>query len=851
LHSRKFTGLIVKFNGNPYRWIDAPYVIRVNDTLGIFDIWETNGGTDRIRIDILQTPFDSVAQMKDSLTCFCAGDSVFYQVVRLDTTAMHQRYWLSFDSTQTINALVTDDTTFEHTSVRFALAQQGATSGQVLKWNGTNWVPANDSIGGGGDPVYYQLVRDNNVSVSQRNATNFYDTGRIEVSVVDDAGNDETEVSFDLAQQGATTGQILRWNGTSWAPATPQDTSATNEAWTIDGDDADTELITNQTVKFQGAGIISTDYNPTTNTMLITGTEVDGSTSNELQTISAGGAGPSSFTVDLSAGGGSVTLTESGIVDLSRSGNTITIAATEVDGSTSNELQTYGHAGTTSYTNTLSSGGGSFTLQASGIAAISHTTGTVTISATEADGSATNEGTLGVGAGSGTSSVLLSNTSGANGVTINAAGILTISETPSSNGGQITITGTEVDGSTTNELQTISASGAGPSSYNIDLSAGGGAVTLSEGSNVDLTRTGNTITIAATAAGGLTGAENGLNVVGSNARLGGTLLNTTSIEGNTNELRFFDGKMSFSAWTGFASAPTQFIRVEAAENVPTLNATPTYDGIMEIRAHSAAGAEQPNSLTIGAYTTDADGIWMQARSASVPNFEYPLSLQPRGGLLSVGRTTGLDALVTFTGSGLAGSTAAGSVLLLENSEGNGKSSLGFGSGADNITGEMAMFHATNALRIINRNTTNGTSSVRIALGGETSDVATFRKSAATSLVQFSVGTVAPHSTLQSAGSLATAYLETVGAPTFDETKRTVVYTANTNISWTIPTTTTCNCPGREYILHHAGTAGTITLSNSVSKGNGTTFNTIAAGEWAYIIYGASGGNIRGYKLTSN
>jgi hypothetical protein len=388
----------------------------------------------------------------------------------------------------------------------------------------------------------------------------------------------------------------------------------------------------------------------------------------------------------------------------------------------------------------------------------------------------------------------------------------------------------------------------------VTLSNSGGSVQLVEGTNITLTTTGTSgagvVTIASTATGTVTGAENGLNVVANKVRLGGNLITAaTSIEGDGNELRYFDGKFSLSSWTGFANTPVQFLRIQSLENSPTINSTPTEDGIVEFRTHNSAGSDQSNSLTIGGYATDADGIWLQSRSAANPSVEYPLSLQPRGGLMSVGRLTGLSSLVTFTGTGLAGSTAAGSVLLLENSEGNGKTSLALGSGSNNVTGELAMFHATDAFRIINRNSTNGTTSVRVSLGGETSDVASFEKSAATSLVQFGVGTTSPHSTLQSAGSLATAYLETVGAPTFDETKRTVVYTTSTNVTWTLPSAATCSCPGREYILHHSGTAGTITLSESISKGNGTNFSTLVAGEWAYIIYGSS--SIRGYKLTSN
>ncbi|MBK9723350.1 MAG: hypothetical protein IPO78_17440 [Saprospiraceae bacterium] len=70
---------------------------------------------------------------------------------------------------------------------------------------------------------------------------------------------------------------------TSASNGTEVDGSTTNEAFTIDGDDADTEVISNQTLKFEGAGIITTDYVPASDKLIITGTEVDGSTTNEIQ----------------------------------------------------------------------------------------------------------------------------------------------------------------------------------------------------------------------------------------------------------------------------------------------------------------------------------------------------------------------------------------------------------------------------------------------------------------------------------------------------------------------------------------------------------------------------------------
>jgi len=73
------------------------------------------------------------------------------------------------------------------------IAQQGATNGQTLKWNGTSWAPANDA----GDNWGAQVVQTGNaLSGSGTNAS-----------------------VLNLAQQGATNGQVLKWNGSNWVPA--------------------------------------------------------------------------------------------------------------------------------------------------------------------------------------------------------------------------------------------------------------------------------------------------------------------------------------------------------------------------------------------------------------------------------------------------------------------------------------------------------------------------------------------------------------------------------------------------------------------------------------------------------
>ncbi|MCS6929167.1 MAG: tail fiber domain-containing protein [Saprospiraceae bacterium] len=74
------------------------------------------------------------------------------------------------------------------------IAQSGATSGQVLKWNGTTWAPADDL---GPDNWGTQTV-----VVSPRLS-----------------GNGTAASPLDIAQNGATFGQVLKWNGSVWAPA--------------------------------------------------------------------------------------------------------------------------------------------------------------------------------------------------------------------------------------------------------------------------------------------------------------------------------------------------------------------------------------------------------------------------------------------------------------------------------------------------------------------------------------------------------------------------------------------------------------------------------------------------------
>jgi hypothetical protein len=118
------------------------------------------------------------------------------------------------------------------------------------------------------------------------------------------------------------------------------------------------------------------------NTINASFTEVDGSTTNEIQVLNAsGGASP---TLNLSLGGGSINFAGSGIVTASQSGSTFTFSATEVDGSITNEAQALTAGGTTSPTIVLAaangSGGGTVTFSAGSGIGLSQNGGVITIS---------------------------------------------------------------------------------------------------------------------------------------------------------------------------------------------------------------------------------------------------------------------------------------------------------------------------------------------------------------------------------------------------------------------------------------------------------------------------------------
>jgi hypothetical protein len=111
------------------------------------------------------------------------------------------------------------------------------------------------------------------------------------------------------------------------------------------------------------------------------------------------------------------------------------------------------------------------------------------LSAFETDGSVTNEGALSVGTAGATTSQIATNTSGDGGVILKAAGINALTESADT----ITITATEVDGSVSNELDNLDAAynnfGAASSKITVDAAqsqTGGLEIELSATNNPNL-----------------------------------------------------------------------------------------------------------------------------------------------------------------------------------------------------------------------------------------------------------------------------------------------------------------------------------------------------------------------------
>ncbi len=391
------------------------------------------------------------------------------------------------------------------------LAKQNATTGQVLRWSGTAWVPGTVTGIGLGDDWGSQIAvtgttlsgdgtSANPLNLAKQNATlgqallwngSTWAPGNVAGGSGDDwgtqtavtgaalTGNGTAANPLNLAKQGAAAGQVLKWNGTAWVPAEDQ-------VGTGGG---------NNNTYTEGDGISITGVAP--NLVINNTGDADADPSNELQKISLVGN-----QLTLSNTGGTVTLPSGGSNNTYTAGTGISIGGTAPnlvinntgDVSNTNELQTISLAGSNL---SLSNGGGTVTLPV----AVTYTAGT----AVSITGSGSNLVINNTGDVSNTNELQTINLAGNNLTLSNGGGTVTL---PGGNtytaGIGVDITGTAPnfkinntgDLSATNELQTLNLSG-----NSLTLSNNGGTVTLptantyTAGAGIAITGVGPNLTV--------------------------------------------------------------------------------------------------------------------------------------------------------------------------------------------------------------------------------------------------------------------------------------------------------------------------------------------------------------------
>ncbi len=546
-------------------------------------------------------------------------------------------------------------------------------------------------------------------------------------------GNGSTGNELGIAQQGSTIGQVLTWNGTTWVPQAAAPVSTTNTIST-----------SGNTITSNVNGVSSTAPSITSNNLNLTG--------NNLSTSVNGVA---SSNVDLTP-----YLDNTDNQNLSITGNNLSI-----------------------------SGGNSVTLPS-------------------ADGSETkvNAGTNISVTGSGTiaSPYVINNTF------------------------------TEIDGSTTNEIQTLNLS-----ANTLSLSNGGGSVTLSGGTvtnvsgtapisvvngttipTISLTRNNlNTAASSSTATSPLT-VTNGTNAVVNGADTSLAVNNTAPLW-NANQLQGFNLsntspsngqilKYNGTNWAPAVEAAASNWLITGNSNTTSSNFLgTTNDVLMSIRSNNTSMLEVGRRATLGLTVTSGGSNIFPYNDAN----NYLVHVKGNSGVSALQFEAGAASFykpIFFTDTNgnftLRGSSAGTDFFELGSSGTSNNGQLQFTVGDDGdepIIFYRDRFDRTPRLReMLRMQGTGNNDNIRVGVNMN--------------------GSVA-NSTLQVNGSVSASILSVSSAITLDETHYTIILTNNSAI--TLPAASTCK--GRIYIIKKTAT-GTATISaylNSV----GTSSTTITNG----------------------
>jgi hypothetical protein len=114
------------------------------------------------------------------------------------------------------------------TATPLKIGQQSATNGQALKWDGTTWKPGKVDADSTNEIQTISLNGNNLILSKNGGSITLPTTGGgtggdqwgIQTAVTDETlgGNGTPTSPLSIAQQEATNGQVLKWNGSSWLP---------------------------------------------------------------------------------------------------------------------------------------------------------------------------------------------------------------------------------------------------------------------------------------------------------------------------------------------------------------------------------------------------------------------------------------------------------------------------------------------------------------------------------------------------------------------------------------------------------------------------------------------------------
>lgn len=260
IQSRLFKGILIRKDGTAFKWIDQPYIVQFQGNNATFRELIPNG--ENITITLAGTPFDSIPQYQDSIKCPCAGSENFF--------IAGPGIYFSGDTISAFDISPTNEI-------------QRVDTFQIV----------------GGDLIISLL----NDGVPYSSVTLPVPTGA------------ETIIN-------AGTGISVTGSGTIGSPYIVTNTLphiATDLTFSGASSPVTLNSSTGTDVTITAGGINS--FSATGTNITITATEVDGSTTNELQTL-ANTSDATSHTATLSNSGGSIKLVEGTNISLATTGTT-------------------------------------------------------------------------------------------------------------------------------------------------------------------------------------------------------------------------------------------------------------------------------------------------------------------------------------------------------------------------------------------------------------------------------------------------------------------------------------------------------------------------------------------------